>query len=95
MAQAQIEQEGYFKSVELSIDEDFFVWVGRKKGQPAIVLYKRTKHSRLEIQLTPEQYDYLKSMVESIDLALSLIGTRSQDGSTTIQGSTRKGSTSI
>ena len=95
MAQAQIQQEGYFKAIEFPIDENLHVCIRRKKGQPVIGLYKRTKHGRLGIQLTPEQLDNFKSMLESIPIALSLIGTGSDDGSTDLQGSPGNGDTSI
>ena len=73
MAQAQVEQEGFFKSIEFPINENLFVWIEKKKGQPVIGLYKRTKHGRQGIQLTPEQLDSFTYVLESIPLALSLL----------------------
>ena len=76
MAQAYVEQYCLFEYMELAIDEDHYVRVSRKEGQPVLGIYRRTKHGRLGLQLTLEQFQQLLDMTESIQLALSLIGPK-------------------
>ena len=74
MAQAYVEQKCYFEYMELPIDEDHYVRVSKKEGQAVIGVFKRTKHGRLGLQLTLEQFQQLVDLRESIQLALRLIG---------------------
>ena len=73
MAQAYVEQKGYYRYLEFPMDEDRYLWIGRKKGQPKIGIFKKTKHGRKGQTFTPEQYQRILEMTDSIHLALSLI----------------------
>ena len=73
MAQAYVEQQGYFRHIEFPIDEDHFVWIGQKMGQPVISIFKRTPHGRKGLTFTPQQYQLLLDLSDSIHTALSLI----------------------
>ena len=73
MAQAGVNKEGYFRYIEFPTDAEHYVWIGRKKGQPMIGLYKKTKHGRLGLTLTPEQFQHFLDLADAIQLALSLI----------------------
>ena len=73
MAQAHVNHQGYFKWIEFPLDEEQYVWVGRKKDQPLIGIYKKNSNRRTGIQMTPEQFQRLQEMMESIQIALSLV----------------------
>ena len=73
MAQAYVEQQGYFQHIEFVIDEDHYVWIGRKKGQPKISIFKKTNHGRKGLTFTPDQFKQLLDLADSVHLAQSLI----------------------
>ena len=73
MAQAQIDRLGYFKWLEFPLDAEHYVWIGRKRGQPVIGIFKKTRQRRTGLCLTVEQFKLLQDMMESIHLALSLV----------------------
>ena len=73
MAQAYVEQQGYYLYIEFPIDEDHYLWIGRKKGQPKIGIFKKTKDGRKGPTFTPEQFQQLLDLTDSVQLALSLI----------------------
>ena len=73
MAQAYVEQKGYYRYIQFPMDEDRYLWIGRKKGQPKIGIFKKHSYGRKGLTFTPEQFQQLLEMTESVQLALSLI----------------------
>ena len=73
MAQAYVKQQGYFRHIEFPMDEDRYVWIRKKKGQPMIGIFKKTKDGRKGVTFTPEQFQQIMDLRDSIQLALSLI----------------------
>ena len=73
MAQTYVEQQGYLSYIEFPIDEDHFVLIGQKNGQIVISIFKRTRHGRKGLTFTPEQFQQLLDLSDSIQLAQSLI----------------------
>ena len=73
MAQAQVNQQGFFKWVEFPLDAEHHLRICRKKGEPYIGIFKKVGNRRKGVWLTPHQFQMVQDMTESINLALSLV----------------------
>ena len=66
MAQAYVNKQGYFQFINFPLDGDYYLWIGKKKGQPVMGVFKKTRHGRKGLTLTPDQFQELLDIRESI-----------------------------
>lgn len=69
MAQAQLEQNGFFKYILLNEEGDLQIKVIRRNGEQLILL----SNKKQRLTLTPTQWDIIKSSLSSVDLSLTLV----------------------
>lgn len=69
MAQAQLEQNGFFKYILLNEEGDLQIKVIRRNGEQLILL----SNKKQRLTLTPTQWDIIKSSLPSVDLSLTLV----------------------
>ena len=75
MTQAQVDQEGFFKKIDINIDSEYFV---RIESGPCIGIFHRTKSSIRGIRLSPEKWAKLKELGDAVDTAMTLVPRRKQ-----------------
>lgn len=76
MTQAQVDQRGFFKKIDICLDDEYLV---RVESGPSIRIVHRTKVGVRGVHLTPERWDHLKEVIASVDLAMSLVGIKGRE----------------
>ena len=78
MAQAYIDQFGFFSFVEFGIDKTFSVIVEINQSGEKLVVFKPQGRGQRPLRLTIDQWQSVKKAADSIDLSLTLIGSLPQ-----------------
>ena len=82
MTQAQVDQQGFFKKIDIELDESYLV---RVESGPSIGIFHKTSAGVRGVRLTPERWAHLKEMTEAIDLSVSLVGKKGGANQSTSQ----------
>ena len=63
----------FFKKIDIYLDENYLI---RVQPGPTIGIYQETKSTMRGIQLTPERWGTIKSLIESVDIAMTMVPQR-------------------
>ena len=73
MAQAQIDRAGFFKKIDIYLDEEYLI---RVEDGPSIGIFHTTQVGVRGIRLTPERWMKIKELIDSVDFAMSMVPKR-------------------